>query len=81
MTQKLEDLLKSFSSSTFEEQLDKIKNIRNARTFERPAAAVKRVKKAAKKSNTASNKARDLLAGITPEQKALLVKRLLEMKK
>lgn len=76
MTKRLTDLIKSFSDSTFEEQLDKIRHIRSARNIERPAAAVKRVKKAAKKSNAAMDKSRQLLLSLSPEQKAALIKQL-----
>lgn len=81
MTQKIEDLLKSFSSSTFEEQIAKIKDIRSARNIERPAAAVKRVKKARKKSNAAVTKTRSILSKLSPEDKKLLLAKLLEAKK
>lgn len=77
MTQKLEDLLKSFSNSAIDEQMEKIKHIRNARTIERPAAATKRVKKEKVKSNAAMSKGKDALAKLTPEEKALLIKKLL----
>lgn len=80
MTMKLEDLLKSFSKSTIEEQVEKIKQVRSARTLERPAAAVKRAKKAAKKSSQNKDKVRPLLSKLTPEQKALLLEKLKEMK-
>ena len=80
MTQKIEDLLKSFSNSTFDEQIDKIKHVRHARTIERPAAAVRRVKKEAKKSSKAKDKTRDLLAKLTPEQKLAILAKLQEKK-
>lgn len=81
MTQKLDDLLKSFSSTSFEDQIEKIKHIRNARTIERPAAATKRVKKEKVKSTKAMTKGKDILSQLTPEQKALLLKKLLGDKK
>lgn len=81
MTQKLDDLLKSFSSSSFDEQLERIKHIRSARNIERPAAATKRVKKEAKKSTKALSKGKDMLSSLTPAQKAELLKRLMEAKK
>lgn len=81
MTQKLEDLLKSFSGSSFEEQLEKIKHIRNARTVERPAAATKRIKKEKVKSTKAAAKGKDVISKLTPEEKAALIKKLLGAKK
>lgn len=81
MTQKLEDLLEGFSSKTFDAQIEKIKDIRSARNIERPAAAVKRVKKARKKSNAAVTKTRSILNKLSPEDKKLLLAKLLEAKK
>lgn len=81
MTQKIEDLLDSFTAKGFEEQMSKIKDIRSARNIERPAAAVKRVKKARKKSNAAVTKTRSVLSKMTPEEKKLLLAKLLEAKK
>lgn len=76
MTQKIEDLIKSFSNSTFEEQLAKVKQIRHARTLERPVAAAKRVKKAAKKSSVAKDKTRALFSKLSPAELKLLAERL-----
>lgn len=81
MTQKLEDLLDSFSSKTFEQQIEKIKEIRSARNVERPAAAVKRVKKARAKSASATTKSRSILSKLSPEDKKALLAKLLEAKK
>lgn len=81
MTQKIEDLLKGFTSLDFEEQINKIKDIRSARNIERPAAAVKRVKKQRKKSNAAVTKTRTMLNKLSPEEKKLLLAKLLEGKK
>lgn len=81
MTQKIEDLLKGFTSFNNEEQIQKIKDIRSARNIERPAAAVKRVKKARKKSNAAVTKTRGILSKLSPEEKKLLIAKLLEGKK
>lgn len=81
MTQKIEDLLKGFTSMEVEEQISKIKDIRSARNIERPAAAVKRVKKARKKSNAAVTKTRSILNKLSPEDKKLLLAKLLEGKK
>lgn len=81
MTQKIEDLLKGFTGMGSEEQIQKIKDIRSARNIERPAAAVKRVKKARKKSNAAVTKTRTLLNKLSPEEQKLLLAKLLEGKK
>lgn len=75
MTQKIEDLIKSFSNMTGAEMLDKIKHNRSARNIERPVAAAKRVKKAAKKSSVSKDKARDMFSNLSVDaQKALLKK-------
>jgi hypothetical protein len=81
MTQKLEDLIKGFTSLDTETQINKIKDIRSARNIERPAAAVKRVKKARKKSNAAVTKTRGILNKLSPDEKKLLIAKLLEGKK
>lgn len=81
MTQKVSDLLKEFSALNVDEQIQKIKDIRSARNIERPAAAVKRVKKARKKSNAAVTKTRSLLSKLSPDEQKLLLAKLLEAKK
>lgn len=81
MTQKVSDLLKEFSALNVDEQIQKIKDIRSARNIERPAAAVKRVKKARKKSNAAVTKTRSLLSKLSPDEQKLLLAKLLEGKK
>ena len=76
MPQQLKDLIHSFSDMTIEEQFEKIREVRNTRNIERPAAAVKRQKKKKKKSEKAKDKARALLNSLPPEQRELLLKQL-----
>ena len=50
MTKKLENLFKSFTDMTVEEQTAKIKEARDSRSIERPAVAQRRRKKESKSS-------------------------------
>jgi hypothetical protein len=76
MTKQLEDLFKSFTGMTIEEQFQKISEVRDTRSIERPAVAVKRRKKAAKKSAKMKDKAKQMLLGLSEEERAELIKRL-----
>jgi len=76
MTMKIEDLIKSFSASSYEEQLEQIRRARSARTMERPVAAKKRVKKEAKAKAQNIDKLRMLVSKMTPEQRAQLALKL-----
>lgn len=76
MTMQLKDLLQSFSSMNIDEQLEKIRKVRSARHMERPVAAVKRVKKEAKKRVVNIDKARTAALKLTPEMRAALIAKL-----
>jgi hypothetical protein len=78
MTKKIEDLFASFTEITFDEQLDRIRRARSARTIERPVAAVKRVKKESKKKEKAKTDVSKLLLGLTPEKRAEMIAKLKE---
>ena len=76
MTKKLEDVFKSFTDMTVEEQTAKIKEARDSRSIERPAVAQRRRKKESKSSDKKKDKARELLMGLSSEEKAALIERL-----
>lgn len=76
MTRKLADLFQSFVSMDSEEQLAKIREVRSARHIERPAAAVKRIKKEGKQKEKKQGDARTLVAKMSPEQRAALIAKL-----
>lgn len=78
MTKKLEDLFESFTSLSIEEQFEKISKIRDTRSIERPAVAVKRRKKAAKKSEKQKDTARQLIMNLSAEEREELLRRLKE---
>jgi len=76
MTKKLADLVKSFTNSTYEEQVEHIRRIRSARHMERPVAAVKRVKRETKAKHKSMDSIRSLAQSLSPEQKAALIAKL-----
>lgn len=78
MTKKIEDLIQSFEGLSFDEQMERIVRARSARTMERPVAAVKRVKKEAKKKNKTMESARSALLKMSPEARALMIAKLQE---
>jgi hypothetical protein len=78
MTKKLEDLFKSFTDMSVEEQMEKIQEVRDTRSIERPAVAVRRRKKEAKTSARKQDKAKQLLLNLSEEEKKALIKRLQE---
>jgi hypothetical protein len=73
VTKKLEDMIASFATIPFEEQLERVRRARSARTLERPVAAVKRVKKEAKKRDKTKEAATKAVMKLTPEMRAGLV--------
>jgi hypothetical protein len=75
---KLEDLFEHFSAMSPEAQLEKIRTIRRSRTIERPAAAVKRVKKERKAAKKTANSAQQALAKLNPAQREALIAALQE---
>ena len=76
MTKKLEDLFKSFSDMNPEEQLEKIREVRNTRSIERPAVAQRRRKKEHKTSQKKKDVAKQLLMKLSPEERQQLLERL-----
>lgn len=76
MTKRIEDLVQSFTDMSFDDQLERIRKVRNARTIERPVAAVKRVKKEAKARDKNVDKTRTAILKLTPEMRALLIAKL-----
>lgn len=75
---KLEDLFEHFSQMSPERQLEKIREVRHSRTIERPAAAVKRVKKERKAAKKTANSAQKAIDKLTPDQRAKLIAALQE---
>jgi hypothetical protein len=76
MTKKIEDVIKDFTVLSFDEQIERIRHARSARTMERPVAAVKRVKKEAKKRDKTMTGARTLALKLSPEQRIALIAKL-----
>jgi ribosomal protein L29 len=76
MTKKLEELFASFQSLDYTAQMEQIRQVRSARHIERPAAAVKRVKKEAKKKDKDMGSARGLLIKMSPEERAKMIAKL-----
>ena len=76
MTQKLEDLFKSFTDMSVEEQFAKINQVRDTRSIERPAVAQRRRKKEGVSSDKKKDKARQLFLSLSPEEKAALIAKL-----
>jgi len=84
MTKQLSDLFDDFLSMPPDEQSEKIRSIRHARTIERPVAARKRQKKQISKDNKMKTSVKALLRGMSDEDKQALrdaiAKRALEKK-
>ena len=78
MSKQLSDLFKDFLTFDPTEQVEKIRQIRHTRTIERPKSAIKRQKKAAKKSDKNKGSITGLAAGMTEEEKVALLKMLEE---
>jgi len=76
VTQKLEDLFKSFTDMTVEEQYAKINKVRDTRSIERPAVAQRRRKKEGVTSDKKKEKAKQLFLGLSPEERAALIEKL-----
>ena len=76
MTQKLEDLFKSFTDLSVDEQLAKIVEVRDTRSIERPAVAQRRRKKEHKTSERKKENVKTLLAKLTPEERQALIEKL-----
>lgn len=76
MTKQLKDLFASFTEMETSQQLEQIRKIRHHRSIERPAAAVKRVKKEKKQSEKRKTNLADLLKKLPPEQRAAIISKL-----
>jgi len=76
MTEQLKDLFESFSDMDPTKQLEKIREIRNTRSIERPAVATKRRKKEHQKSEKKKDVAKQLLLKLSPEERQALLERL-----
>lgn len=76
MTQQLKDLFKSFSDMTVEEQFEKINEVRDTRSIERPAVAQRRRKKEGVTSDKKKEKAKQLFLSLSPEERAALMEKL-----
>ena len=76
MTKKLADLFTSFSAMSNQEQLDKIRQVRDTRSIERPAVAKRRQKKQIDRTEKQIDKTKGLLAALSEEEKAELKLRL-----
>lgn len=78
MTQQLEDLFKSFTDQTIEEQFAKIAKVRDTRSIERPAVAVKRRKKEAASGERKRDKAKQLLMNLSEDERVAMIKKIKE---
>jgi len=78
MTQKLEDLFQSFATMSVDEQFAKIEEVRNTRSIERPAVAQRRRKAEHKTSTRKKENVKQLLAKLSPEERAALIAKLSE---
>ena len=76
MTQQLKDLFASFTSMSVEKQFEKIKEIRDTRSIERPAVAQRRRKKEHQTSTKKKEQAKQMLMNLSPEEREELIKRL-----
>lgn len=76
MTQQLEDLFKSFSNMSVDEQFKKIKEVRDTRSIERPAVAQRRRKKEHKASTKKKENVKQMLLNLSDEERAALIKKL-----
>ena len=76
MTAKLEDLFKSFSTMTVDEQFAKINEVRDTRSIERPAVAQRRRKTEHKRSSKKKENVKQMLLNLTDEERAALIAKL-----
>jgi len=76
MTGQLEDLFKSFTDMTVEEQFSKIQEVRDTRSIERPAVAQRRRKKEHQTSTKKKDNAKQLILSLSPEERNELIKKL-----
>lgn len=78
MTQQLKDLFKSFTSQTIEEQFASIAKVRDTRSIERPAVAIKRRKKESATSDRLKDKAKQLLMNLSEDEREAMIAKLKE---
>jgi len=78
MTNQLKDLFKTFSTMTVEEQYAKIKEVRDTRSIERPAVAMRRRKKEHATSTKKKSGVKQMILNLSNEERAELIKRLQE---
>jgi uncharacterized protein YeeX (DUF496 family) len=76
VTKQLKDLFEQFSTLESSAQLEKVRQIRHHRSIERPAAAVKRVKKERKQVEVKKTNIAALVKGMTIEQRNALIEKL-----
>jgi len=76
MTKQLKDLFKSFPDMSTSEQLEKITEVRNTRSIERPAVAKRRRKKEHATSDKKQKKAKQMISNLTEEEREELIRRL-----
>lgn len=76
MTKQLEDLFKGFTSMSVDEQFAKIQEVRDTRSIERPAVAVRRRKKEVKRSEKKKDNVKQLLMSLSEEEREALIKKL-----
>lgn len=76
MTQQLEELFKSFTGMTVEEQFAKIKEVRDTRSIERPAVAQRRRKTEHKRSTKKKENVKQMLLNLTDEERTTLIAKL-----
>jgi hypothetical protein len=79
MTKRIQDLIKGFSSSSNEEQIEMIRNIRKDRNIDRPSSAKRKIqieKPAKKKIEKALSSLEKTLQSLSPEQLLILTKKM-----
>ena len=73
---QLDDLVKPIDSMSDEELRERLKELRNRRSVERPAAKKHKEKAAKKEAAPKITKVKNLLEGLSPEDMAALLKQL-----
>ncbi|MCH7623819.1 MAG: hypothetical protein IIB46_07025 [Nitrospinae bacterium] len=78
MTKQLEDLFKSFTDMTIDEQFEKIAEVRDTRSIERPAVAKRRRKKESVVSEKKKDKVKQLLMNLSEDEREAMIRKLRE---
>jgi len=73
---QLSDLVKPIDQMTDDELKESLRALRHRRTTERPAAAKHKAKAEKKEAAPKMTKVKNLLAGLSPEEMAALLKQL-----